>query len=171
MATTVTASRYGSVPTIGTGRAFVGYGTQNAGNFGLSYLYLRPAGEEATRLASAYWKSKSLGRAASFNVSSNQNLDKRSERNLFVGFSWALDGRTHVGTGMRDNQRTNAHCRRAKLHAERGRCGWRAGTRFGDGEKGGQAEVNFLGRYGRVATGVNVFGDSRFMPMPPAGWW
>ena len=156
------ASRYGSAPAIGTGRAFVGYGTQNAGNFGLSYLYLRPAGEEATRLASAYW-FKSLGRAASFNVSFNQNLDKRSERNLFVGFSWALDGRTHVGTGMqRDNQRTTFTADVQSSMPSEGGVGWRAGTRFGDGEKGGQAEVNFLGRYGGVATGVNVFGDSRF---------
>ena len=156
------ASRYGNAPPQGTGRAFAGYSTHNAGNFGLSYLYLRNVGQEATRFASAYW-FKSLGRAASLNVSLNQNLDQRRERNLFVGFSWALDGRTSLGTGMqRDHTRTTFTADAQSSAPSEGGVGWRAGTRLGDGQNGGQAEVNYLGRYGRVATGVNAFGDSRF---------
>ena len=156
------ASLYGSAPPTGTSRALVGYSTQNLGSFGLSYLYLRYAGQDATRFASAYW-FKSLGRSASFNVSLNQNLDKQSERNLFAGFSWALDGGTSLSTGVqRDNARTTYTADAQSSAPGEGGFGWRAGTRLGDGQNGGQAELNYLGRYGRVATGVSSFGDSRY---------
>ena len=156
------ASLYGSAPPTGTGRALVGYSTQNLGSFGLSYIYLRYAGQDATRVASAYW-FKSLGRSASFNVSLNQNLDRRSERNLFAGFSWALDGGISFSTGVqRDNTRTSYTADAQSSAPSEGGFGWRAGLREGEGQRGGQAELNYLGRYGRVATGVSVFGDSRY---------
>lgn len=156
------ASLYGSATPTGTGRALIGYSTKNLGSFGASYLYLRYAGQDATRFASAYW-FKSLGRSASFNVSLNQNLDKRSERNLFVGFSWALDGGISMSTGVqRDNTRTSYTADAQRSAPSEGGFGWRAGLREGQGQSGGQAELNYLGRYGRVATGVSVFGDSRY---------
>ncbi len=156
------ASLYGSATPTGSGRALVGYSTENLGSFGTSYLYLRYAGQEATRFASAYW-FKSLGRSASFNVSLNQNLDKRSERNLFVGLSWALDGGTSMSTGVqRDNTRTSYTADAQSSAPSAGGFGWRAGLREGEGQSGGQAELNYLGRYGRVATGINAFGDSRY---------
>jgi outer membrane usher protein len=156
------AALYGSAPPTGTCRALVGYSTQNLGSFGMSYLYLRYAGKEATRFANAYW-FKSLGRSASFNVSMNQNLDRRSERNLCVGFSWALDGGTSICTGLqRDDTRTSYTADAQSSAPSEGGFGWRAGLREGEGQSGGQAELNYLGRYGRLATGVSVFGDSRY---------
>jgi outer membrane usher protein len=156
------ASLYGSAPPTGTGRALVGYSTQNLGSFGMSYLYLRYAGQEATRFANAYW-FKSLGRSASFNVSMNQNLDRRSERNLFVGFSWALDGGTSISTGLqRDDTRASYTADAQSSAPSEGGFGWRAGLREGEGQSGGQAELNYMGRYGRLSTGVSVFGDSRY---------
>lgn len=156
------ASLYGSAPPTGTGRALVGYSTQNLGSFGLSYLYLRYAGQDATRFASAYWL-KSLGRSASLNVSLNQNLDNRRERSVFAGLSWTLDGRTSLSTGVqRDQQRSTFSADAQSPAPSEGGFGWRAGTRLGDSQNGGQAELNYLGRYGRVATGVSVFGDSRY---------
>lgn len=156
------ASLYGSATPTGTGRALVGYSTESLGSFGASYLYLRYAGQEATRFASAYW-FKSLGRSASFNVSLNQNLDKPSERNLFVGLSWALDGGISISTGVqRDNTRTSYTADAQSSAPSAGGFGWRAGLREGEGQSGGQAELNYLGRYGRVATGVSAFGGSRY---------
>jgi len=156
------ASLYGSAPPIGTGRALVGYSTQNLGSFGMSYLYLRYAGQDATRFANAYW-FKSLGRLASFNVSLNQNLERRSERNLFVGFSWTLEGGSSISTGVqRDNIRTSYTADAQGSAPSEGGFGWRAGLREGEGQSGGQAEFNYLGRHGRLSTGVSVFGDSRY---------
>jgi outer membrane usher protein len=156
------ASFYGSAPPSGTGRALVGYSTQNLGSFGLSYLYLRYAGQTATRYASAYW-FKSLGRTASVNVSANQNLDDNRQRSVFVGLSWALDGNISVSNGVqRDNARTTYTADAQQSTPSEGGFGWRAGLRQGEGQSGGQAELNFLGRYGRLAAGVSDYGGSRY---------
>ncbi len=155
------ASRYGAAPATGSGRAFAGYNTQHAGSFGMSYIYLRQAGQERSRYASAYW-FKSLGRSMSLNVSVNQNLEKRSERSLFVGFSMALDGGTSLGTGLqRDRDRSVFTADVQRGAPSEGGMGWRAAARTGGGQGGGQAEVNYLGRYGRVAAGASSYGDSR----------
>jgi outer membrane usher protein len=156
------ASLYGSAPPSGTGRALVGYSTEHLGSVGLSYLYLRYTGQAATRYASAYW-FKSLGRSASLSVSANQNLVDRSQRSVFAGFTWSLDGKASLSTGMqRDSGHTTYTADAQSSTPNDGGVGWRAGLRQGDGQNGGQAEVNYLGRYGRLAAGVSDFGSSRY---------
>ena len=156
------ASLYGSAPPRGTGRASIGYTTGSFGSFGLSYLYLRYPAQEATRLVSAYW-FKSIGRSASVNVSLNQNLDDRRERSLFVNFTWALDGGVTTSTGIqRERDRTIYTADAQSSTPSEGGIGWRAGLRQGGNQNGGQAEIDYLGRYGRAMAGVSVLGDSRF---------
>lgn len=156
------ASLYGSAPPRGSGRASIGYTTSGFGSFGLSYLYLRYPAQEATRLASAYW-FMSLGRSASVNVSLNQNLDNRRERSLFVGFTWALDGKVTTSTGVqRDGDRTTFSADAQSSTPSEGGIGWRAGLRQGGGQNGGQAELDYLGRYGRAMAGISMIGDSRY---------
>lgn len=154
------ASRYGAPPASRTGRVFAGYNTQDAGSFGISYIHLRQRDQKASRYASVSWY-KTLGRTASFNISLNQNLDKRSERTLFVGLSIALDGGTSLSTGVQhERDRTTFTAAAQQSEPTEGGVGWRAMAR-GGGQGGGQAEVSYLGRYGRVATGVTAYGDSR----------
>lgn len=156
------ASLYGSAPPRGSGRASVGYTTGSFGSFGLSYLYLRYPAQAATRLASVYWFS-AIGRSASVNVSLNQNLDNRRERSLYVGFTWALDGKITASTGVqRDGDRTTFSADAQSSIPGEGGIGWRAGLRQGGGQNGGQAEVDYLGRYGRAMAGISVLGDSRY---------
>ena len=156
------ASLYGSAPPRGSGRASIGYTTDGFGSFGLSYLYLRYPAQEATRLASVYW-FKSLGRSASVNVSLNQNLDDRRERSLFVGFTWALDGKVTAGAGLqRDRDRTVYSADAQSSTPSDGGIGWRTGLRQGGGQNGGQAELDYLGRYGRAMAGISVLGNSRY---------
>ncbi|MGJ7495343.1 fimbria/pilus outer membrane usher protein [Variovorax sp. RT4R15] len=156
------ASLYGSAPARGSGRTSVGYTTDNFGSFGLSYLYLRYPAQPATRLASAYW-FKSLGRSASLNVSLNQNLDERRERSLFVGFTWSLDGKVTATAGVqRDRDRTVYTADVQSSTPSDGGVGWRTGLRHGGGQSGGQAEIDYLGRYGRAMAGISMLGDSRF---------
>lgn len=155
------ASRYGSAPAKGSGRLFAGYNTLDAGSFGLSYIYLRPRDQEATRYASAYW-FKTLGRAATLNVSINQNLNKRSERTLFAGLSVALDGGVSLSSGVQHDRNHSVFTVNAQRSApSEGGLGWRAAARNGDGQGGGQAEVDYLSRYGRVTAGASSYGDSR----------
>ncbi len=156
------ASRYGIAPPVGTGRALVGYSTENWGSFGASYLYLRYGGREASRFVNAYW-FKSLAKSISLNVSVNQNLDDRRERNLYAGLNWSLDGGTNVSTSVqRDNTSTNVALDAQRSAPADGGLGWRAGLRKGESQQGGQAELNYLGRYGRLAAGLSAFGDSRY---------
>jgi outer membrane usher protein len=156
------ASLYGSAPARGSGRASVGYTTNGFGSFGLSYLYLRYPAQQPTRLASVYWFT-ALGRSASMNVSLNQNLDDRRERSLFVGFTWALDGRVTASAGMQRDRDSTIYTADAQSSMPGdGGIGWRAGLRQGGGQNGGQAQVDYLGRYGRAMAGISVLGDSRY---------
>lgn len=156
------ASLYGGPPPRGSGRASIGYTTGSFGSFGLSYLYLRYPAQQATRLASVYW-FRAVGRNASVNVSLNQNLDDRRERSLFVGFTWALDGNVTASAGLQREHDRNIYTVDAQSSTPgEGGIGWRAGLRQGGGQNGGQAEIDYLGRYGRAMAGISVLGDSRF---------
>ncbi|MDR6889822.1 MULTISPECIES: fimbria/pilus outer membrane usher protein [Variovorax] len=156
------ASLYGGPPPRGSGRASIGYTTDDLGSFGLSYLYLRYPTQQATRLASVYW-FKSFGRSASVNVSLNQNLDDRRERSLFVGFTWVLDGNVTASAGLQREGNRNVYTADAQSSTPgEGGFGWRAGLRQGGGQNGGQAEIDYLGRYGRAMAGISVLGDTRY---------
>ena len=156
------ASLNGAAAPDRTGRASVGYGTELLGSFGLSYLYLRYPGEQATRYASAYW-SRSIGTRASVNVSLNHDLDDRRNSSVFFGLSWTLDGNISTGAGVqRDHERTIYTADAQRSAPFEGGWGWRAGGHYGDDFNGGTAEVNYLGRYGRALAGLNAFGDSRY---------
>lgn len=156
------ASLYGSAPPNGTGRALAGYSTEHMGSFGLSYLYLRYPGQSASRFASAYW-FKSLGRSTSLNVSANQDLNDRSQRSIFVGLTWTLDGRTTVSTGVqRNNGSTTYTADAGSPTPSEGGFGWRAGLGQGGGQSGALGEIDYLGRYGRLAAGVNDFTGNRY---------
>jgi outer membrane usher protein len=156
------ASLYGGPPPRGSGRASIGYTTGSFGSFGLSYLYLRYPAQQPTRLASVYW-FRGVGRNASVNVSLNQNLDDRRERSLFVGFTWALDGNVTASAGLqRERDHTIYSADAQSSTPGEGGIGWRAGLRQGGGQNGGQAEIDYLGRYGRATAGVSVLGDSRY---------
>ena len=156
------ASQYGTLPAVGTGSAVMGYNAPNIGNVGVSYLYLRYPDQSATRYATAYW-FKSIGRATSLNLSVNQNLDTRSESNIFFGINVALDSNVSLSGGMQRDQSRSIYTADAGSSAPSGGgIGWRAGLRQGEGQNGGQAQVDYLGRYGRVGAGISAFGDSRY---------
>jgi outer membrane usher protein len=156
------ASLYGAPPPRVSAHAVAGYSSDVAGSFSLGYVHLRSVGQAATRYASASW-FKSIGSSASLNFSVNQNLDQHSDRNLFLGFTVALDRHTSLGGGVqRDGGHTSAVLDASSPAPNAGGFGWRADVRSGE-SSGGQAEANYLGRYGRVALGASAFGDSRFV--------
>ncbi len=155
------ASLYGAPPPHVSAHAVVGYSSDSAGSFSLGYVHLRNVQQAATRYASASW-FKSIGAGASLNLSVNQNLDQHSDRNLFLGFTLALGRRVSLGGGIqRTGNRSSAVLDASSPPPNEGGFGWRADVRSGD-SAGGQAELNYLGRYGRAAAGVSAFGDSRF---------
>lgn len=156
------ASLYEAPPPRITAHALSSYTTRSLGSFSVGYLHLRYRDQPATRFANASW-FKSIGRRASLNVNLNQDLDRSEDRSVYVGFTITLDDRTSLNAGVsHDQDRSSAALDVSHPVASQGGFGWRADVRSGAGQNGGQAELDYLGRYGRVATGVSAFGDSRY---------
>ena len=156
------ASLYGSAPANGTGTAVVGYNTRDLGSFSLSYVYQQYLGQTASRYASASW-FKSLGRSASITVSANQDLVDHSQRSIAVMLNWVLDARTSVSASVQRSNGSNLYTANASSPPpSEGGFGWSAGLRQGDGQNGGQGEVDYLGRYGRVDAGVYDVSGTRY---------
>jgi outer membrane usher protein len=156
------ASLYGSAPANGSGSAVVGYNTQHVGSFSLSYIYQQYLGQTASRYASASW-FKSLGRSASMTVSANQDLVNRGDRSIAVMVTWVLDPRTSASASVQHSNGSNVFTANASSPTpSEGGWGWSAGTRQGGGQNGGQGEVDYLGRYGRVDAGVYDLSGSRY---------
>ena len=146
-----------------SGRASIGYGADQLGSFGLSYLNLRYPGEQATRYVSAYW-SRSIGQRGSLNVSINRDLNDSRNSSVYFGISWYLDGNISTSAGVQhDNSRTIYTADAQHTAPSEGGWGWRAAAQHGDSDiNGGAAEATYLGRYGRATAGVSALGSSRY---------
>ncbi|MGH8821701.1 MAG: fimbria/pilus outer membrane usher protein, partial [Rhodoferax sp.] len=156
------ASLYGAAPPLSTGNAVVGYNTEHLGGFSLSYIYQQYRGQDPSRYASASW-FKSLGRSASMTVSANQDLVDRSQRSIAVVLTWVLDARTSVSASAQHSNGSTIYTANASSPTpSEGGFGWSAGMRRGDGQNGGQGEVDYLGRYGRVDAGVYDVSGTRY---------
>ena len=163
------ATLYGPPPPSITAQAIVGYSTDYFGSFGVGYLHLRYPQEDATRYASAYW-FRSAGRRLSLNLSFNQNLDKSSDRNIFLVATLALDHNiTASGSMQRAGNRTSYVLDASQSPLTQGGFSWRASASQGDDRNGGQAELDYLGSYGQVEAGISALGDTRYAYMDVTG--
>ncbi|WP_205736720.1 fimbria/pilus outer membrane usher protein [Acidovorax cavernicola] len=156
------ATAYGSAPAKGSASASIGYDAGGFGNVSFSYLYLRPAAQSASRYVSMNW-FRSLGRATSISVGMNQNLDKRSDRGVFVSLSWSWDTSSNLSASVQrsGDQKTMGTVSAQHSPSGEGGWGWRATARTGGDITGGQAEINYLGPYGSAQAGVSDMGGSR----------
>ncbi len=156
------ATLYGPPPPSISAQALAGYNTRSLGSFGVSYLHLRYPQQDATRYAGAYW-FRSVGHALSLNLSYNQNLDKSSDRSLFLVATLALDHDVTASVSMqRDNGRSGFVLSASQTPPSQGGFSWRAAVRQGDDQNGGQAELDYLGSYGQLAAGLDAVGDTRY---------
>lgn len=156
------ATLYGGAPSRISAHGLLSYNTDALGSFGIGYVHLRSFDQPASRFGNAYW-FKSLGRAATFNVSVNQNLDISRDRSFFASVTFALDRGTSLSVGASHEEGRNRITADANHPTPNDEgFGWRADVEASPGQNGGQAELDYLGRYGRVATGVSALGDSRF---------
>lgn len=153
------ASLYGGPPPHVSASAQAGYNTQGLGSFGFSYTHLEYQ-QQTNRYASAYW-FKSVGRGATINFNVNQNLDSTRDRSFFLTFSLSLDDRTYMSSGLQhDGDRNTMNVDVTRSIPSAGGLGWRAQLQQGGDTHGGQAELDYLGRYGQVQAGVNDFNGS-----------
>ncbi|HEX7817202.1 fimbria/pilus outer membrane usher protein [Dyella sp.] len=156
------ASLYGAPAPSVSARGLIGYTSQHLGSFGMSYLHLRFPGQAATRYGSAYW-FRAVGRSGSVNINVTQNLDNSRDRSLFLGYTLALaDNTTLSASAQRDQGRSTLTVDASKAVPTEGGFGYRAEGRMGADSGGGTAELDYLGRYGRVDAGVNSVGNVRY---------
>lgn len=153
---------YGSVmPRVST-QGYLSYNFDRIGNLGFSYIKLAIPQQAAQRYASAYWY-KSLGRSAMLNFSVNQDLDNSRNRTAFLILTLALDNNISVsGSLQRENGRTGMALSATQSLPSQGGLGWRASVSQGDGQNGGQGELDYLGRYGQLQAGGYDIGGTRY---------
>lgn len=155
-------SLYGSVLPRLTAQALVNYSFDHAGSFGLSYFDLSIPQQNAERYASANW-NKSFGRSLSLNLSVSQDLNITRDRTAFLIVTLALDHNITVSSDLqRDNGRTGLSLYAAQAVPSEGGLGWRAALNQGDGQNGGQGELDYLGPHGQLQAGFYDAGDTRY---------
>lgn len=155
-------SLYGSVlPTL-TLQALVSYSFDRVGSLGLSYFDLSVPQQSTERFVSANW-DKSLGRSLSLNLSVSQDLNNSRDRTAFLIVTLALDHNITVsGDVQHDNGRTGTSLYATQAVPSQGGFGWRAALNQGQGQNGGQGELDYLGSYGQVQAGFYDVGDTRY---------
>ena len=139
-------------------RALAGYNTPLLGHVGASYLHLHYGRRPPNRFASLYW-SNTLNIALSLNLSLNQNLDESKDRSLALGFTLNWD-RTSFSSGLRRyNGIAQLSLDASQALPSQGGWGWRSSLLDGAGQRGTQAQLDYLGPYGQVDVGVSALND------------
>lgn len=155
------ASLYGGPPPRVSASAQAGFNTTRLGSFGVSYTHLDYQ-QQTSRFASAYW-FKSVGRSGAINFNVNQSLERPRERSFFLTFSLSLDQGTYASASLQHDDRGNMLAMNVTRSIPNdGGLGWRAQLQQGAGMHGGQAELDYLGRYGRLQAGVNAVSGSDY---------
>ncbi|TCV92312.1 outer membrane usher protein [Luteibacter rhizovicinus] len=154
------ASGYGSAPPRVSDRALIGFNVRRA-SFGANLVRLRYANQPMTRYAGLFVFGN-IGRGTSINLSINQNLDKSSDRSIFVGFTMALDTqRTLSFSAQRDRDRTSFIADASQPIPGDGGFGWHVQGRSG-ANGGGLGEVGWLGNNGQATLGASTMGAGSY---------
>ncbi len=153
------AALHGAAPPRLSASAQAGVNTRQLGSFGLGYTQLRYQ-QQVSRYASAYW-FKSLGRRATLNISVNQNLQQPRDRSAFLSLSISLSDSDYMSTSLQhQGNRNTLGASIVRSMPTEGGLGWRAQWQQGGDTRNGQAELDYLGRYGQVQAGLTDYGGS-----------
>jgi outer membrane usher protein len=171
------ATLYGSpIPSL-SAQASISYNFERIGNLGVSYIDLHYSQQAvasqnsaaatavqftSSRYANAYWY-KSINRSLALNMSFSQDLQTARNRTFFLTATLALDhGTTVSASAQKENGQTTMSLNALQSLPSQGGFGWRASLNQGGGQSGGAGELDFLGRYGQLQTGVYAVGDTRY---------
>ena len=155
-------TRYGSALPRLSAQTYLSYNFDYVGGLGVSLLDLQIPRQSTERYASAYWY-RSLGRRASLNLSYSEDLNNRRNRTVFLIVTVALDHNISLSGDMqRVNGKTGFAVNAMQALPSEGGLGWRASLNQGSGQNGGEAELDYLGRYGQVQGGLYDIGGTRY---------
>jgi outer membrane usher protein len=155
------ATRYGSVPVVEKTSITAGCNGARAGTLGLSYVSLRYAAQAPSRFAGITW-FKTVGRATSVNVGVLRDLVNGGPPAVYIGTTMSFDGDIAVSTGAQQEPGRQISVDAGRAAPSEGGFGWRAGLRRTDDDDGGLAQVDYVGRYGRIGAGIYDVGPSRY---------
>lgn len=162
------AALYGSPPVQDLTLARVGFNTADFGGFGVGYVGLKNVGSPASRYATLNW-FRQLGGRASLSASLNRDLVNRDQSTVFLSLTIALGNRTTASaSAQRDGLgNTQFTAQATESMPSDGGLGWRVAASQASGSSSGaangaatptnrtaQAELNYLGRYGRASGGL-----------------
>jgi outer membrane usher protein len=155
-------SLYGSVVPSLSVQALVSYSFDRVGSLGLSYFELSIPQQSTERFATANW-NKSFGHSLSLNLSVSQELNNNRERAAFLIVTLALDHNITVSGDLQHNDgRTGLSLYATQAVPSDGGFGWRAALDQGEGQNGGQGELDYLGTYGQLQAGFYEVGNTRY---------
>jgi outer membrane usher protein len=155
-------SLYDSVLPRLSAQALVSYSFDHVGSLGLNYFDLSVPQQSTERYVSANW-NKSFGRSLSLNFSVSQDLNSTRDRTAFLVVTLALDHNITVsGNLQREDGRTGLSVYATQAVPSQGGFGWRAALDEGEGQNGGQGELDYLGPHGQLQAGVYDVGDTRY---------
>lgn len=156
------ATHYGQRPPALSSSTIIGYSLGPAGNISLSYLQFRYPQESAVQYANTSW-FKPITDNLFLNASFNQNIDKSRDNGVYLMLTvTAGDNINASSTLQRTNDEMSYQLNASRAPSLDGGWGWNVATSQQGANQGGQGEVGYLGRHGKVYTGLNSFADNQY---------
>lgn len=153
---------YGSAIPKLSAQTYIAYNFDYVGDLGVSLFDLNIPKQSTQRYASAYWY-KSIGHRTSLNLSYSEDLNNKRNRTIFLIATIALDHNISVnGSMQRLNGKTGFALNAMQALPSEGGFGWRASLNQGAGQNGGEAELDYLNRYGQLQGGFYDIGNTRY---------
>lgn len=156
------ATHYGEPPPTLSSNTVIGYSMASAGNISLSYLQFRYPHESAVRYANASWY-KSISDTVSLNAGFNQNIDDERDRSLYLMITVTASNNLSVSSTLqRTNDETGYQLNASQTPPADGGWGWNVAASQQASQQSGQAEIGYLGRYGKAYTGFSRLPDNHY---------
>ena len=158
------ASEYGSPPITRMDNAYANITVNPLGNFGVTYVSLKQAGQAATRYGGLSW-SRNLAHGATIGVALNQNLDRSSDQIVTLNLTFNLDhGVSAYASGTRSRDSLSSSVAASGSTGQNGD-GWNwnvrgqqatpSGDAAGPATTGGSGQVSRRTQYADINLGVN----------------
>jgi len=153
------AAKYGSTPIHRSEQISAGYNTQYAGSFGIGYNKVTYDQQDSIKLARAYW-SKNIGQRIRLIANLNHDFHNANNSSVLIGASISLGQQRAASSSLQQQgQQSLLVADMVQAAPNTGGMGWRAQSRYSADRHDILAELDHLGRYGRLKAGITVSED------------
>ncbi len=151
------ATRYGIGPPRLSSHASLGFSTRRAGSFSLSYIQLHYPDQDTSRYASLGWTA-SFGGTASVSLFANRNLEDGRDTSvtLNLGLYFGNNYQAYASVNHQSGHTGYSVGASRLMPGGVGGFGWQVQANHDEFGNGGNAQLGYLGQYGRYAGGIIV---------------